>query len=150
MATLRRWQPAPRQQKGVLSPDRILMLCGIGALSVTMIALMQPAPNADRAIAEARIASERSKQQAAAQKAEAAERARAQNRIRIEQRNEQARLFNQRHSTDRTPVGSVNAGAAEAAPAPTGFTIVKPALPTTQSGGGFREVKMGKPTPPAP
>ena len=151
MATLRRWQPAPRrQQKSAPSPERILMLCGCAAFAVAMYALMQPsASNMPNRAEEARIASERIKQEAAAKKAEAEARRQAQGRIRIEQREEQARMFNQRYNTDRMPVGSVNAGASEPSPAPSGFTVVKPALPPEQTGGGFREVKMRKPAPPA-
>ncbi len=149
MATLRRWQPAPRgQQKSAVSPERILMMCGCGAFAVAMFVLMQPSNSSlQNRAEEERIVSERIEKEAAAKKAEAEARQRAQGRIRLEQREEQARLFNQRYNTDRTPVGSVSAGAHETSPAPTGFAVVKPALPPEQAGGGFREVKMRKPAP---
>lgn len=128
------------------------MVSGIAAFCATFLFLMPSGPmrNGTERSEEARAAEERAKALAAAQKAEAEERARALARIRLEQRNEQARMFSQRHNTDRTPVGTVGASAPAAAPPPTGFSVVRPALPPGQSGGGFREVKIGRPNGAAP
>ncbi len=146
MATLRKWQPAPRRPaKKMISPDRYLVIGGCCAFVLALFLVAGPGTRTSPGpVDSAHIARERASI-AAAQKAEAEQRARLQARMREEQRQEQARIFNQRYNTDRMPTGSVAAGeSVDTSPPKLGFKVVKPALPPEQTGGGFREVKMGK------
>lgn len=154
MATLRKWQPARRKpQPRMMSPDRILVVCVALAVGVAVFVNLRPhgpssGETADPALS-ARIEAEKTQARAEARRAEEQERARQSAAARERQLKQQAEIFNQRYNTDRTPVGSV--GAAEPAPVPTppakpqGFSVVTPALPSGQTGGGFREVIWNKP-----
>lgn len=152
MATLRRWQQVQRRpQKRMFSLDRLLVMGGAAAIGFAVFSALQPAPQPGGQIAPGspearRIEQQQAAARAQAQRAEEAERIRQRATLKAEEARRQANIFNQRYNTDRMPTGSVNAGAPDA-PAPQGFSVVKPALPPGQTGGGFREVKWGKPAP---
>lgn len=150
MATLRKWQPVQqrRPSKSAFSIERILIICAAVAVGITVFMMLQPDKPAQSVILPGspeavRAEAEHNRARAEATRIEQAERERQQAIIREQQRRQQADMFNQRYNTDRTPVGSVG-GETPAAPAPQGFSVVKPALPPGQSGGGFREVKWPK------
>ena len=128
-----------------MSPDRIIILSVSAIFGLVIFNQMhqskpsEPAPAIDFAQQNA----ERARALETARKAEEADRERRAIALREEQRARAAQMFNQRYNTDRTPIGSIG-GESTREPAPQGFSVVKPALPPGQSGGGFREVRWPK------
>lgn len=161
MATLRKWQPARVVPQRSKTPERVLICMMAATVGYFAWTITSPQTKPDHAPV-ARIQTpaqlqraERERERAALAAArekhnrEQAERAPHVANLKAEQARAQAVMFEQRHGSDRMPVGSVNAGE-PVPPRSPGFTEVKPGLAATMPGAsqpafGFREIRKWSP-----